>query len=119
MDSAQFCVAALASWRLAHLLHAEDGPGRCIARLRGALTARQLDVLECFLCTSVWTALPVAALAGRHRRELLIAWPALSAAAVLIERAAFPAAFADVPAFSEDVPEFFEDEEAADVLRQI
>ena len=45
-----------------------------------------------------------------RRRQLLIAWPALSAAAVLIERAAFPGTFLDVP-------EFTEDEEIAHVLR--
>jgi SEC-C motif domain protein len=77
MDPAGFCVAALARWRRAHLLYAEDGPWRCVARLRQALTARRLDVLECFLCTSVWTALPAATLVSRRRRELPIAWPAL------------------------------------------
>ena len=111
MDPAEFCVATLATWRLAHLLHAEDGPWRCVARLRQALSARQHRVLECFLCASVWTALPAAMLVSTRRRQLLITWPALSAAAVLIERAAFPGTFLDVP-------EFFEDEEFAHVLRQ-
>jgi hypothetical protein len=110
MDPAEFCVAALASWRLAHLLHAEDGPWQCVARLRQALNERQLGVLECFLCASVWTALPAAMLVSTRRRQFLIAWPALSAAAVLIERAAFPGTLLEVP-------EFFEDEEIAHVLR--
>ena len=110
MNPAEFCVASLATWRLAHLLHAEDGPWRCVARLRQALNERRLGVLECFLCASVWTALPVALLVSIRRRQFLIAWPALSAAAVLIERAAFPGTFLDVP-------EFTEDEEIAHVLR--
>jgi hypothetical protein len=97
MDPAEFCVAALASWRLAHLLHAEDGPRRSVARLRRALNTRQIGVLECFLCASVWTALPAAMLVSDRRRQLLVVWPALSAAAVLIERAAFPGTFLDVP----------------------
>lgn len=110
MDPAEFCVASLATWRLAHLLHAEDGPWRCVARLRQALNARQFGVLECFFCASVWTALPTALLVSTRRRQFLIAWPALSAAAVLIERATFPGTFLDVPEFSED-------EEIAHVLR--
>jgi hypothetical protein len=110
MDPAEFCVASLATWRLAHLLHAEDGPWQCVARLRRGLNARQVGVLECFLCASVWTALPAALLVSTGRRQFLFAWPALSAAAVLIERAAFPGAFLDVPEFSED-------EEISHVLR--
>lgn len=110
MKPAQFCVAALACWRLAHLLQAEEGPWRCVARLRSALRTRRIGVLDCFMCASVWTALPAALLAGARRRQLLVVWPALSAAAVLIERSAFPGTFADVP-------DYFEDEEVADVLR--
>jgi hypothetical protein len=102
MDPAEFCVASLATWRLAHLLHAEDGPWHSVERLRRALNARQVGVLECFFCSSVWTALPGAMLVSSRRRQLLIAWPALSAAAVLIERAVFPGTFLDVPEFSED-----------------
>jgi hypothetical protein len=114
MKPVTFCAAALACWRLAHLLQAEDGPWRCVARLRSALRARRVGLLDCFMCASVWTALPTAVLAGARRRQLLLAWPALSAAAVLIERAAFPATFADVPDYIEDEPEH---EEAGHVLR--
>jgi hypothetical protein len=102
MDAVKLCVASLATWRAAHLLHHEDGPWQAVARLRGALNARQFGVLECFFCTSVWTALPAALLTGTGRRQFLLTWPALSAAAVLLERAAFPATFAGVPDYAED-----------------
>ena len=110
MDPAEFCVATLATWRLAHLLHAEEGPWHAAARLRQALAARRAGVLDCFLCTSVWTALPAALLISTRRRQFLALWPALSAAAILLERAAFPDPFADTPEYSED-------EETAHVLR--
>jgi hypothetical protein len=116
MDTVKLCVASLATWRAAHLLHAEDGPWQAVARLRQALDARQIGVLECFLCVSVWTALPATLLTGVRRRQLLLTWPALSAAAVLLERAAFPATFADVPDYTED--EYPHEEETAHVLRQ-
>ena len=102
MDAVKLCVASLATWRVAHLLHAEDGPWQAVARLRHALDARQFGVLECFFCVSVWTALPAALLTGARGRQLLLTWPALSATAVLLERAAFPATFVDVPDYAED-----------------
>ena len=102
MDAVKLCVASLATWRVAHLLHTEDGPWQAVARLRHALHERQLGVLDCFFCVSVWTALPAALLTGARRRQFLLTWPALSAAAVLLERAAFPATFADVPDYAED-----------------
>jgi len=110
MDPAEFCVATLATWRLAHLLHAEDGPWRAVARLRQARAVRQFGVLDCFLCVSVWTALPAALLISTRRRQFLVLWPALSAAAIFLERAAFPATFVDMPEYSED-------KETAHVLR--
>jgi hypothetical protein len=111
MDLVAFCVAGLATWRLAHFLHGEDGPWRGVARLRQALGARRFGVFECFFCVSVWAALPAALMVGAGWRQILLLWAALSAAAVLIERVAFPATFIDAPEFSED-------KEAPDVLRQ-
>ena len=110
MDLVPFCVAALATWRLAHFLNSEDGPWNAAARLRVALAARHIGILACFLCISVWPALPAALLVGSGWREILLLWPALSAAAVLLERVAFPATFVDVPEYAEDT-------ESIDVLR--
>ena len=110
MNPAEFCVASLATWRLAHLLHVEDGPWHCVARLRQALNARQLGVLECFFCASVWTALPAAMLVSTRRRQFLSPGRRCRRPRLLIERAAFPGTFLDVPEFSED-------EEIAHVLR--
>lgn len=120
MDPAEFCAASLATWRLAHLLHAEEGPWHGAARLRRALAARQVGVLDCFFCASVWTALPAALLISTGRRQFLALWPALSAAAILLERAAFPATFTDPPEYpipEYSIPVYSEDKEISHVLR--
>jgi len=111
MDLVTFFVAALATWRLAHLLHSEDGPWHAIARLRHGFDKRRLGVLGCFFCISVWPALPAALLIATGWRQILLVWPALSAAAILLERVAFPATFIDIPEFSEE-------KESLNVLRQ-
>jgi hypothetical protein len=101
-------LGALAVWRVTHLLYAEEGPFDVLVWLRrmgGRLFA-------CFYCLSVWVAAPFALLLGESWRERLLLVPALSAAAIVIERLseraeAPPAAF------------YEEDEEAPDgVLRK-
>lgn len=54
-------IGTLVTWRVSHLLVAEDGPGQLLTRLRAAVDATPLaGLLDCFGCTSVW----VGALAG-------------------------------------------------------
>src|SRR5579862_3348650 len=69
-----FALAALATWRLTHLIVAEDGPAEVVVRLRRAAGAGVVgQAMDCFYCASVWVALPVAAAltytprAGAHR----------------------------------------------------
>jgi hypothetical protein len=95
-------VAALGTWRVAHLLHAEDGPWSILAHVRDSAAMRRFGALDCFKCISLWAALPVAVVSSGSIRQGLVLWPALSAAAILLERAAFPETFVDVPKFSED-----------------
>ncbi|BDI05254.1 hypothetical protein [Sphaerotilus microaerophilus] len=92
--------AALAVWRLTHLLHAEAGPGGVFARLRDlAGTGLAGQALGCFYCLSLWVAAPVAWLlpAGSLGGALggvpggLLLWLALSGAAVLLQRLTEPA----------------------------
>jgi hypothetical protein len=111
-------LAVLAVWRVTHLLHAEDGPWDVLAKFRGGLGAGVLgQMLDCFYCASVWIALPFAWAVGETPGERLLLWPALSGAAVLLQRATTPA---DLPKTSADIPAsmvFFEDEEPTNVLR--
>jgi hypothetical protein len=82
-----FLLGSLAAWRLTHLLRAEDGPWHLLARLRRrAGTGFWGDLLDCFYCLSAWIAAPLALLLGTGWREGLLLWPALSGAAILLER---------------------------------
>jgi len=86
-----FLLGALGVWRVTHLLVAEDGPWRCLARLREAAPGEFWGgLLGCFYCLSVWIALPIALLVGETLVERALLWPALSGAAILLERATAP-----------------------------
>ena len=81
-------VGALTTWRATHLLHEEDGPWNLVVRLRDAAGSGMLgETMDCFYCLSLWLALPIALLVGTGWLERLMLWPALSAAAILLERA--------------------------------
>jgi len=105
-------VGILGAWRITHLLHAEDGPWDLLAKFRRLFGKGFLgQLLDCFYCLSLWVAIPFAWAIGQRWRERLLLWPALSGAAVLLERAtARPEA--TPPAM------YMEDKESSDVLRQ-
>ncbi len=78
----------LAVWRVTHLLQAEDGPWDVVVHLRrraGAGFWGQL--LDCFYCLSVWIAVPFAIFLGHTLGQGIMLWLALSAGAILVERA--------------------------------
>lgn len=84
----RFLVGALVTWRVTHLLVAEDGPADMVVRLRRrAGDGRLGSAMDCFYCLSIWTAAPVAAAVARRPREAPLTWLALSGAACLLERA--------------------------------
>jgi hypothetical protein len=84
----ELAVGATAVWRVTHLLHAEDGPWDLLARLRRLAGDSVLGkALDCFYCLSIWTALPFAGWLGSTWKAKLLLWPALSGAAILLERA--------------------------------
>jgi len=79
-------LAALATWRVTHLLVHEDGPAETIARLREHLGDSQLGALmDCFYCTSMWVAIPFALFVAKKPTDRLVAWLALSGMACLID----------------------------------
>ncbi|MCP4657242.1 MAG: hypothetical protein GY856_17675 [bacterium] len=81
-------LGVLGVWRITHLLQAEDGPWDLVVRLRRrAGDGFWGELLDCFNCLSLWIAAPFAYLLGADTRELLLLWPALSAAAILLQRA--------------------------------
>lgn len=85
----RFALAALATWRVTHLVAREDGPGGAIVALRARAGSGPLgELMDCFYCTSVWVAAPFGLTVARRPRELPLAWLALSGAACLLERLA-------------------------------
>lgn len=80
-------VAILATWRLTHLVVTEDGPWNVVVRLRQlAGTGVVGQMMDCFNCTSMWVALPLAFWFGNDWVVRLVVWPALSGGAILLER---------------------------------
>lgn len=79
--------AALATWRITHLLAREDGPGDLVVRLRARLGRSFLGgLMDCFYCLSLWVAAPLAFFVARSPLDIAVAWLALSGAACLLER---------------------------------
>lgn len=80
-------LGVLAVWRATHLFSAEDGPWHLLARLRRrAGPGFWGGLLDCFYCLSLWFALPAAYWIGSTWPERILLWPALSGAAILLER---------------------------------
>ena len=87
MTTLRFVLAALAVWRLTHLLHAEDGPFRIFARVRNWLRKMSLSgATDCFYCLSLWMAAPFALVLGFRWEDRVTLWLALSGAAILANR---------------------------------
>lgn len=101
-------VGTLCAWRITHLLNAEDGPWNFIVWMRrkagGGFWG---NLLDCFYCLSLWVAAPLAILIGEGAKERFFLWLALSAGAILLERATLKE-----PA----IPTYFEHKEEDDVL---
>jgi hypothetical protein len=77
----------LSTWRITHLLRAEDGPYDSAVRLRLAVGDGFFgSLLDCFYCLSVWIAFPFAVLLGETVEECFLLWLSLSAGAILLER---------------------------------
>jgi hypothetical protein len=86
-----FVLACLVTWRVSSLLVREEGPYDLLARARRALGGSSIGrALECFYCTSLWVAAPVALWLVGVSRSWTVTWLALSGAAILAERATAP-----------------------------
>jgi hypothetical protein len=85
MDPLWMAAGVLAVWRVTHLLAEERGPWDTLLRLRRAIGA-WARALDCFLCLSLWVALPVAFAVSEGWLARLVTWPALSGGAILLQR---------------------------------
>lgn len=87
MNPLLFVVATLATWRVTHLITAEDGPWNIVARLRQAAGMGFFgQLMDCFYCASLWVAAPLAIWVASGWDFRLVAWFALSGGAILLER---------------------------------
>jgi hypothetical protein len=111
-------LGALATWRLTHLLNAEDGPWEIFVKLRRAVGDGFFgQLLDCFYCLSVWVAAPLAILLGETWTERLLLLLAFSALAIALER--LTAEREPAPEPEPMMPHFVEDpEEPHGVLRK-
>jgi hypothetical protein len=86
--AARFALAAFATWRLAHLVAEEDGPGDAVVWLRARAGTGELGkLMDCFYCMSIWVAAPMSVAVARRRRDIPLVWLAVSGAACLLEQA--------------------------------
>ena len=89
---ARFVLAVLATWRVTHLLAAEDGPGEIVFRARRALGTSWLGSLaDCFNCLSLFVSAPAALFVVQSAIPWAMTWLALSGGACLLERLGGPA----------------------------
>jgi hypothetical protein len=80
-------LAALATWRLTHLLAKEDGPWDTIASLRQRMgDGFPGRLMDCFYCLSLWISAPFAFVLANGWRRCFLLWLGLSGAACLLER---------------------------------
>ena len=87
MTAISFFAAVLAVWRVTHLIVVEDGPWDVVRRVRALGERIGLErLINCFLCCSVWVAIPFTLLLTRRWEGIAIVLPALSGGAILLER---------------------------------
>lgn len=90
MSGVLLAAAVLATWRVTHLIAAEDGPWNVIARLRALAPGPVGRLMDCFYCLSLWVAMPAALVIGVDWVTRGLAWPAISGGAILLERLTAP-----------------------------
>jgi hypothetical protein len=83
----RFVVAALATWRVAHLVAREDGPFDVVLSLRARAADGVLGrLMDCPYCLSIWIAMPCALAVGNTAAGWALAWLGISGGASLLER---------------------------------
>jgi len=82
----RFVLAALATWRVTHLLANEDGPADIVFRVRRRLGDSPIGgLMDCFSCLSFWVAIPATFFLTTRPVLWVVSWVALSGAACLLQ----------------------------------
>src|SRR5215472_14776364 len=83
----RFTMAALATWRVTHLIVYEDGPWDVIARLRRRAGSGFFGkLMDCFYCSSLWVSALAALALQPSPKDWVMLWLAISGAACLANR---------------------------------
>jgi hypothetical protein len=83
----QFLVYAIVTWRLTHLLSAEDGPFDIIFKFRSFLGSSFWGkLMDCFYCLSIWIGLALAFSLNKDLTETLVMGAYYSGVAILLEK---------------------------------
>jgi hypothetical protein len=82
----RFTLAVLATWRVAHLVAFEDGPGEFLALARRRAPAGLRRMLDCIYCLSLWLSAPAALWITREPVDWFMTALAISGAACVLER---------------------------------
>ena len=87
MDALRFIILTLATWRITHLIQAEDGPWDVIFKIRKLLgNGFAGSLMDCFYCLSIWIAIPFALIAGKTLVDDVIYTMAISGGAIWIQQ---------------------------------
>ena len=87
MDALRFIILTLATWRVTHLIQAEDGPWDVIFKIRKLLgNGFAGSLMDCFYCLSIWIAIPFALIAGKTMVDYVIYTMAISGGAIWIQQ---------------------------------
>jgi hypothetical protein len=82
----RFSLAVLATWRVAHLVAFEDGPGQVLTLVRRRAPAGIRKMLDCIYCLSLWVSAPAALWITRDPVDWFVTTLAISGAACILER---------------------------------
>lgn len=82
-----FVIAALATWRVSHLIAKEEGPFHLFGKWRTLVGGNAVgELFTCFQCLSLWIGAGLALLAGLSWKEIALLALSLSGAACLLNR---------------------------------
>ena len=107
----RFTLAVLATWRVAHLVAFEDGPGEVLAVVRRRAPAGISRMLDCIYCLSLWVSAPAALWITRDPLDWFVTTLAISGAACVLER------LGEEPVVIRPFEAVHESEEANELLR--
>jgi Protein of unknown function (DUF1360) len=83
----KYLVLVIVTWRLTHLISAEDGPFDLIIKIR-KLAGNSFfgKLMDCFYCLSIWMGLLAAFYVSRGAIEIIILCLYYSGASILLEK---------------------------------